>query len=337
MNDMSQQIERLGDHLRAQRVPLDEIPVIDLDPMKTGIGKDDLARNVHSALANIGFMYIRNHGVPAHLVDAAYRVSAQFFELPQHQKDALHIDQSGMALHGYTPLFGENNDPGRTVDFKEIFDLGREASDGQVKPFFGPTPWPSALPEFRSVMEDYHRHMLDLARRVMAAMALSLDLPEDYFRQFMREPIGIQRLLHYPPQEAAKDDSLIGIGAHTDYGCLTILSQDNVGGLQVMNRDGVWIDAPPIPGTFIVNIGDILQRLTNGVYLANLHRVINVSGKERYSIPCFFDLDFDTLVAPLPSCVSVERPSAYTPVKCGVHKWKRYQAAYPHLSDQKVD
>ena len=337
MNDMSQRIERLGDRLRAQRVPLDQIPVIDLGPTLSGKGKQKMAKGIHAALANIGFMYIRNHGVSAELLDAAYRVSAEFFDLPQDQKDALHIHQSGVALHGYTPLFGENNDPGRTVDYKEIFDLGREAGDGHVKPFFGPTPWPEALPEFRSVMLAYHAEMLGLAKRIMSAMALSLDLPENHFESSMREPIGIQRLLHYPPQETVADDSLIGIGAHTDYGCLTILSQDSVGGLQVMNRDGVWIDAPPIADTFIVNIGDMLQRLTNGVYLANLHRVINVSGKERYSIPCFFDLDFETVVAPLPSCVTPERPAAYEPVKCGVHKWRRYQAAYPHLRDQQVD
>lgn len=333
MNDMSSFVDALGDELRARRLPFDAIPVVDMSLMQSGSGKAEMARAIHSALANTGFMYISNHGVEQDLIDAAYRVSAEFFALPQATKDALHIEQSGPALHGYTPFFGENNDPGRTVDYKEIFDLGRPARDGETRPFFGPVPWPAELPEFRAVMERYHAAMLALAERVMAGIALSLDLPEHYFVPMMQEPIGIQRLLHYPSQERVSDDKMIGIGAHTDYGCLTILSQDDVGGLQVMNRDGEWVDAPPIPGTFIVNIGDMLQRLTNGVYLANLHRVINVSGRERYSIPCFFDLDFDTEVAPLENCVTPDNPARYEPLVCGAHKWARYQAAYPHLSD----
>ena len=333
MNDQAAFVDRLGDSLRAKRLPLDAIPVIDMSPMLARKGKPRMARDIHAALANIGFMYVRGHGVDQALIDDAYRVAAAFFALPQADKDALNIEKSGVALHGYTPFFGENNDPGRSVDYKEIFDLGRTAADGQVRPFFGPTPWPPQLPEFRQVMERYHAAMLALARRLMGALALSLGLPEDHFAPMMQEPIGIQRLLHYPPQGRAEDDSLIGIGAHTDYGCLTILAQDDAGGLQVMNRDGDWIDAPPIAGTFVVNIGDMLQRLTNDVYLANLHRVINVSGRQRYSIPCFFDVDYDTVFTPLAGCVTADNPARYEPLVCGQHKWARYKAAYPHLHD----
>lgn len=322
----------LADSLRARRLPLDAIPVVDLTPMLTGSGKAAMADAIRQALANIGFMYVTGHGVDAELIDSAFRVSAEFFALPQAVKDTLHIEQSGPALHGYTPVFGENNDPGHTIDFKEIFDLGRPAADGLTRPFFGPTPWPDDLPDFRPVMERYHTAMLALAHRLMAALALSLGLPETYFEPMMREPIGIQRQLHYPPQTRVEDDSLIGIGAHTDYGCLTILAQDDVGGLQVRGRDGDWIDAPPIPGTFVVNIGDMLQRLTNDLYLANLHRVINVGGRERYAIPCFFDVDFDTVFAPLACCCGPANPPRYAPIICGHHKWARYRAAYPHLA-----
>lgn len=322
----------LNDSLRAQRVALDHIPVIDLAPL-TGAGdKAAMARDIHDALANIGFMYVRNHGVDTALIDAAFTQAEAFFALPEDDKMALHITGSGAALHGYTGYFGENTDPEHTRDLKEIFDLGRMPADGITRPFFGPTPWPPALPAFRKVMETYHLELLALAQRLMGGIALSLHLPENYFKPMMQEPIGIQRLLHYPPQAKVADDSLIGIGAHTDYGCLTLLAQDAVGGLQVMNRDGVWIEAPHIPGTFVVNIGDMIQRLTNNVYLANLHRVINVSGQERYSIPFFFDVDFDTVFAPLDGCVTPENPAKYDPMVCGDHKWARYRAAYPHLS-----
>lgn len=330
---MSSQTALLDDSLRAGRMALDHVPVIDLGPMQGAGDKQAMAREIHAALANIGFMYVRNHGIDQRLINRTFAAAAEFFALPLDQKMALHIRQSGEALHGYTELFGENTDPGRTRDLKEIFDLGREAADGQVRPFFGPTPWPPALPCFRDVMMTYHIELLGLARRLMAAMALSLDLPESYFEPMMQEPVAIQRLLHYPPQDRVQDDSLIGIGAHTDYGCLTILAQDDVGGLQVMNRDGAWIEAPPMPGTFVINIGDIIQRLTNDVYLANLHRVINVSGRERYSIPFFFDLDFDTVLTPLPGCITPDNPAKYGPIACGPHKWERYSASYDHLRE----
>lgn len=321
----------LNDALRAKRVALDHIPVVDLGPMQGAGDTAEMAQGIHAALANIGFMYVRNHGVDDALLRRAFAAAEAFFALPEADKMALHITQSGEALHGYTELFGENTDPTRTRDLKEIFDLGRMPANGVTRPFFGPTPWPPAMPEFCDAMMGYHMALLALARRLMGAIALSLDLPEDHFNAVMQEPVAIQRVLHYPPQDRVSDDSLIGIGAHTDYGCLTILAQDDVGGLQVMNRDGAWIEAPPIPGTFIINIGDILQRLTNDVYLANLHRVINVTGRERYSIPFFFDVDFDTVFTPLPGCVNAKNPAKYGPVACGTHKWARYSASYAHL------
>lgn len=327
-------IGQLDDRLRAGRMALDHIPVIDLAPLTGGGETAAMAADIRAALTNIGFMYVRNHGVSQDLIDRAYAASKAFFALPDETKMALHITGSGAALHGYTELFGENNDPGRTIDLKEIFDLGREARDGQVRPFFGPTPWPGDLPAFRATMMAYHDAMLALARRIMSGIALSLDLPGDYFDAMMQEPIGIQRLLHYPSQTTVVDDRMIGIGAHTDYGCLTILSQDDVGGLQVMNRDGDWVEAPPLPGAFLINIGDMMQRLTNDRYLANLHRVINVSGRERYSMPFFFDVDFDTVFAPLETCTGPDNPPRYDPVVCGEHKWARYAAAYPHLADR---
>ncbi|RVD66064.1 2OG-Fe(II) oxygenase family protein, partial [Mesorhizobium sp. M7A.F.Ca.ET.027.03.2.1] len=153
-----------------------------------------------------------------------------------------------------------------------------------------------------------------------------------YFEALMRTPISIQRLLHYPPQSGYISEDMIGIGAHTDYGNLTILAQDDVGGLQVMNRDGDWVQGTPIHGTFIINVGDLLQRLTNGVYLANLHRVVNSSGRERYSIPFFIDADFDAIIEPLASCVTDSNPLRYRPVTCGEHKLGRFAASYAHLA-----
>ncbi|WP_315983419.1 2OG-Fe(II) oxygenase family protein [Aliamphritea spongicola] len=149
---------------------------------------------------------------------------------------------------------------------------------------------PDTPTAFRETFERYHGAMMKLAEKLISAIALSLNLPADYFAKLQQNPITIQRLLHYPSQSGDIRQEEIGIGAHTDYGFLTILGQDNNGGLQVQNRQGEWIDAPPVEDTFIVNIGDLVQTFTNDKYISTMHRVINTSGRERYSLPFFIDL-----------------------------------------------
>lgn len=322
----------LDDALRARRESFDRIPVIDLGPLRDGSDPRAVARAIRAALSSAGFMYLRNHGVAPAVVEDAFAAARAFFDLPEAEKMALHIRHSGPALRGYIEIHGENTDPGRTLDLKECIDLGPEAPE-PATPFFGPNPWPAALPGFRAAATGYHDTMLALARQVLSGIALSLELPADHFEAMLTRPISILRMLHYPPQTGRIDSREIGIGAHTDYGNLTILAQDDVGGLQVMNRDGDWIAAPPIPGTFVVNIGDLIQRLTNDRYLANLHRVVNASGRQRYSIPFFLDADFDAVIAPLDSCVDAATPRRYEPVTCGAHKWGRFKASYAHLAE----
>ncbi|TIX75937.1 MAG: isopenicillin N synthase family oxygenase, partial [Mesorhizobium sp.] len=249
-----------------------------------GSNKQNVAKEIGWALSNAGFMYVKNHGIPQDLVDSVFDMSRRFFDLPMSEKMTLHVSKSDVALRGYIEPLGENTDPGKTQDLKECFDFGPERSRLEG-PFFGPNLWPSSLPEFRELTYGYHQKMVDLAKKLLQGIALSLDLSERYFESFMRNPISIQRLLHYPPQSGYISEAIIGIGAHTDYGNLTILAQDDVGGLQVMNRDGDWVEGIPIHGTFVINIGDLIQRLTNNLYLANMHRVVNSSGRERYSMP----------------------------------------------------
>lgn len=322
---------RLNDALRAERQSFDAIPVVDIGALVRGEADlSAVARGIRWALANVGFMYIKNHGIPAKMVSSAFAQAQAFFDLPLDEKMRLHIANSGKTLRGYTEIFGENTDPEHTKDLKECFDLGPE-TPGVDLPFFGCNPWPSALPDFEPAIYGYHQALRQLCMALLEGIAVSLGLARDYFAPHLTQPISIQRLLHYPPQTGDIDARMIGIGAHTDYGCLTILAQDDVGGLQVMNRDGVWIQCPPIADTFVINIGDMMQRLTNDVYIANLHRVVNTTGRERYSIPFFFDVDYHTEFAPLPSCVTPENPSRYDPIVCGEHKFARYVASFPHL------
>ncbi|MEX0303339.1 MAG: isopenicillin N synthase family dioxygenase [Leisingera sp.] len=329
----TQDIDRLQDRLRAQRVSFDKIPVIDISALNSGGSLFDVAKEIRWALTNVGFFYVKNHGVPKAVMSGAFDETRAFFDLPLEEKMDLHISKSGLALRGYIEIFGENTDPKKTKDLKECFDIGPECPGGST-PFFGPNLWPDTRPEFSKAVYGYHEEMKGLAQRLMRAIAVSLDLEADFFAPRMQNPITIQRLLHYPPQEGQIDESVMGIGAHTDYGSLTILAQDDVGGLQVMNRDGAWVEGPPIAGTYVINIGDLIQRLTNDLYLANLHRVVNASGRERYSIPFFIDADADAVFQPLENCVSTDNPARYQPVTCGAHKFSRFKDSFPHLKDK---
>lgn len=325
------EIAMLDDALRAKRQSFDKIPVVDIAPLLDGRDPNKVAGEIGWALANAGFMYVKNHGIAEAVVENAFLKTKAFFNLPETEKTKLHVSRSGQTLRGYIEPFGENTDPEKTKDLKECFDIGPESEPDC--PFFGANPWPdeALAPGFRDAVYLYHEEMKRLSMVILSGIARSLDLAPDFFEAKMQRPISIQRLLHYPPQTGLVDESIIGIGAHTDYGSLTILAQDDVGGLQVMNRDGQWVEGTPIPGTFVINIGDLLQRLTNDKYLANLHRVVNTSGRERYSIPFFIDADYDAEFAPLPSCISQDNPARYQAVTCGAHKFGRFVQSYPHL------
>ena len=321
--------ELLDIRLASKQTAFTEIPIIDISSLINDENPLEVARQIGDACEKVGFFYIKNHGVEQQLIDEMYTLTKSFFKLPYEEKNQLNIVNSGLTLRGYIPMYAENVDPANTRDFKECFDCG--AHYDEVSPFFGPNLMPTTLPQFETIAENYHSAVLALARTLIGAIALSLGLPQDYFEHLQRKPITIQRILRYPPQMGKVTQEEIGIGAHTDYGFLTVLSQDAVGGLQVRNRAGDWVTAPPVEGTFIVNIGDLVQTLTNDRYTSTMHRVINASGLERYSIPFFIDLDFDAVVEPVPTCVSEALPAKYEAYTCGQHKFKRFVDSYAHL------
>lgn len=315
--------------LNSKATSFHEIPIVDLAPLVDGSDPLKVAKEIGFICENIGFLYVKNHGVSKSLIQEAYALSAEFFALPYEEKNKLNIVNSGETLRGYVPMYSENADPKNTKDLKECFDFGKHCDE--VSPFFGPNPIPEKIERFRAVFDEYHAEMMRLARQLISAIAISLDLPADYFEKLQRKPITIQRLSYYPSQSGEITIGEIGTGAHTDYGFLTILSQDTNGGLQVQNRDGEWVSAPPVEDTFVVNIGDLVQTFTNDRYIATVHRVINTSGNARYSIPFFIDLDFDAVVEVVPTCVSPSNPSKYEPYTCGKYKYQRFLDTYTHL------
>ncbi|WP_020407837.1 isopenicillin N synthase family dioxygenase [Hahella ganghwensis] len=321
----------LHGYLNAKEISFNEIPIIDIGPLLDGTDPEGVAERIGKICEDIGFLYIINHGIDGNLIAKVRNLTEQFFALPLEEKQRLNIVNSGPTLRGYIPMYGENVDPKHTRDFKECFDYA--AHENEVSPFFGPNLMPEGLPEFKEVMEQYHQAMVTLAHHLIGAIALSLGLPNDFFYQRQRHPISIQRLLHYPPQSGDINRNEIGIGEHTDYGFLTILAQDEVGGLQVKNRNGEWVSAPPVKDSFIVNIGDLVQTFTNDRYISTLHRVINISGKERYSLPFFMDMDFDAVVEPLECCITEDNPAKYIRYTCGQHKYRRFLDSYTHLQE----
>lgn len=320
---------RIDSRLTSKSIPFNEVPVVDIGALVNDGDVDAVAGQLREICQNIGFLYIENHGIPDDLIARMYTLTKTFFALPQLEKDALRIEKSGPTLRGYIPAYGENVDPENTRDLKEVFDFGQHGVD--VAPFKGPNPMPESLPEVRLVFEEYHRRMVELARQLIHVVARSLDLPADYFDHKLTNPISIQRVCHYPPQFGDITQEEIGIGAHSDYGFLTILAQDSVGGLQAQNCDGEWISIPPVDGTFVVNIGDFLETFTNGRYVSTMHRVINTAGVDRYSIAFFMDMDFDAVVEPVPTCRDEAKLTDYPAYVCGEHKYRRFVDSYAHL------
>jgi isopenicillin N synthase-like dioxygenase len=313
-----------------------EIPVLDLSPLNDGKSLCTLVQELRRACETIGFFYVAHHGVPQKVVDDAFVATRRYFCLPLEERMKLRIDER--FRRGFMPQ-GINQHPGYAPDLKESFEyaLDLPLDDPDVAaglPLHGPNRWPPDQPWLRSAAERYFDETMALGKRLLRVFALSLGLEEGFFLQFTCKPMVQTRLFHYPPQ-TVPDERMLGVAPHTDYGMITLLSQDPIGGLELRKRDGEWIGAPYIEDTFVVNLGDMFKVWTNDLYVSNMHRVVNRTGRERYSIPTFFNLDYHTVVSCLPCCQSADNPPRYPPVKSGdylVGRFRdvqKYQASIP--------
>ncbi len=298
---------------------MESVPVIDVAPLRSGspAGVATVAAAIGAAARDIGFFAIRNHGVDAALREAMFAAAARFFALPVEEKCRVAIENTPDYV-GYARLAAERLDPARPGDHKESFNMTRErpADDPELlarKPFVARNQWPQ-LADFREPMLAYFAAVQALALELHRAIAVDLAVDPAAFVANFARPLTALRVLHYPPHPGVFDGGQYGAGPHTDYGSLTLLAQDDAGGLEVRRRDGVWVAVDPVPDTFVCNIGDALMRWTNDVYVSNPHRVVNRSGRERYSAAFFCEPNGDAPIAAIPSCTSAANPPKYAPI-----------------------
>jgi isopenicillin N synthase-like dioxygenase len=287
------------------------LPIIHMAPLMGGQdhgARAAVARQIGAACRDTGFFYASGHGVRPEVLADLDAASRRFFALPRKAKEAIAMERGGRAWRGWFPLEGELTSG--VPDRKEGLYLGEDLDPAHPRlragwPLHGTNLWPREVPELRPAVEAYMRSTVGAAHALMEGIALALGLDEQYFaRTYTAEPTILFRIFRYPPQPPA-DHAGWGVGEHTDYGLLTLLAQDPHGGLQVRTPRG-WIDAPPVEGTLVCNIGDMLDRLTGGWFQSTPHRVRNVSGRERLSFPLFFDPDFAARIQPLPRHATID-------------------------------
>ena len=287
------------------------IPTLDIRRFKTD--RATFVAELGAAYREWGFAGIRGHGIPQDVIDGAYDAFTAFFALPEDVKKQYHVPGGGGA-RGYTPFGVETAKDSKYFDLKEFWHVGREVRDEKYAEAMPANVWPSEVPEFRARALALYDALDGLGSRMLSALALGLDLPEDYFADKTNNGNSILRPIHYPPI-TTDDVPNVRAGAHEDINLITLLVGASAEGLQVLSRKGEWVPYTADADTIVVNIGDMLQRLTNHVLPSTTHRVVNPPGEKarqpRYSTPFFLHPNPDFLIDVLPNCVSADNPSRY--------------------------
>ena len=313
------------------------LPVIDLGG---GVRPESprgraVANALDKAFRGTGFCYVSNTGIDPALVEAVFEASRRFHALPAPAKHAISIN----AFHrGYiapkssvirSSSIARVTRPNLSDSFMAMHEVDPD-DEAFGRPLQGPNQWPADLPGFREAVVAYREAMSGFARRFNRLLALALDLPAAFFDPHFERPTAWVRLMHYPPEPPGTPDDQYGAAPHTDYGFITFLAQDGLGGLEVRGRDGGWIPAPPIPETFVVNVADMLARWSNDRWTSTPHRVRNTAGRDRYSIPFFWDTGLESEIACLPSCTGPDHPPRYAPVRYGDYVIERLDRNYAY-------
>ena len=303
-----------------------QLPKIDISEIEEKEFSRTLLEDFFSAYNKYGFGYIINHGIEKTLIEQLFKVSKQFHAQPLSEKMRVALDHNHrgyIAINTSTDVNSKLADvekPNQSESFMMMREDKSELPDVYLS---GPNQWPK-LENFKEVLEKYTFNMTKLGRNLMRLALLSSGVKDLSVMQSLDTPTIWLRLLHYPPISKNSPSDLYGSAPHTDFGCLTILAQDEIGGLQVQTREGEWIDVPKLEGSFVVNVGDMLSRYTNGLLRSTPHRVINKSGKERFSCPFFFDPHTNAVVQPLKG---TGKPK-FSPINFGEFLREELEASY---------
>lgn len=293
------------------------LPILDMQGIESD-GAEAFALALHDAFVTSGFCYVRNHGIPEEAIEAVREQALAFFRQPLEEKLKVAPKE---AVRGFNAIGRTRMQYAEAPDYKEFYQIGLElpADDSEVlagHAMRGPNQWPDQ-PGFRTAFERYYAEVNACGARLLRGVALALGVDEQFFAPKYTRPLSRMQAVYYPPHPQGHEGELFGVAPHTDYGCVTLLWQDDVGGLEVLNRQGEWIKAPPVPGTLVINIGDLLQRWSNDRYFSNQHRVTNRTGRERLSIATFYDPDYCAIVDPLDLNLAEGTPAAHAPVSAG--------------------
>jgi isopenicillin N synthase-like dioxygenase len=309
------------------------VPIVDISGLRSAdpAERERVAGEIGRAAREVGFLYVTGSGIDESRFERMLTATEEFFALPVEEKMRSYIGLS-RCHRGYVPV-GEEGVENGTPDLKEAFDtaLDLPADDPDYlagNPMLGPNTWPD-LPDFADAVTDYYDAVLEVGHLLLRAFAVALDEDPDVFSRHATKTPSQLRLVHYPYNPDARDG--LGIGAHTDYECFTLL-KPTAPGLEVLNGAGQWIDVPPVEGTFVVNIGDLLELWTNGAFVATSHRVRRVV-EERYSFPLFFNVDYDTEVKPLPQFAVAEGRTRPT-LRAGEHLFAQTAQSFAYLRNR---
>lgn len=320
----------------AKDMQADTIPVIDLAPLQNQTDSSSVASALHAASQGLGFIYVKGHGIPANIIDAARASAFEFFRSPEGDKAKVLV--SSQHRGWLCPGAAKMQDDAK-VDLKESFIWGEQDADGKTQqdhPLRGPNQWPDCAPNMQNDAMAYFHHVHELALQLMRGFALGLDLPDDFFLRNCTRPLSRASFVYYPAQAEECGQEQFGVGPHTDFGVLTVLCQDDTGGLQVEDINGEWIHAPPMEGTLVVNVGDLLSRWTAGAYKSTPHRVVNSSGRERLSLVLAFDPDPDTVIDSR-QIYGADSKAEEESITCGDYLLWRFAKAFSYRDQQSGD
>ena len=312
----------------------ESLPIISMRGLSTGFATDTMAvvRDIRSACESVGFFYVCDHGVPPETIETARDACLEFYRRPAWQKNRARVNK----IHrGFVPMGQTVLSDGALTDHKESFTMGLDLPDDDPdviagRPLMGPNVFPNDMPHMRDAMLAYRNAVAHCAGRLLRAIALALSLPAEFFDAMYDKPLVRLSANYYPPLDPDSPPNQYGTSPHTDYGVITLLWQDERGGLELRNRAGSWHPALPKPGTFVVNIGDLLARWTNNQFVSTAHRVRNLSGFERLSLACFYDPHPDTVVECIESCRESGVAPRYPVTTCGEYIRSRFDAVFAY-------